>query len=74
MGKLWGRQQKFDKNGDGRLGSGEWRNWYLSTFGHDMEMAERKKVSQMEANWENRLACFCRQTQKNLHGRRSSTR
>ena len=55
MGKLWGRQQKFDKNGDGRLGSGEWRNWYLSTFGHDMEMAERKKVSQMEANWEDWL-------------------
>ena len=52
MGKPWGSQRKFDKNGDGRLSSGEWRDWYLSTYGHDMEMAERKKISQMESGWE----------------------
>lgn len=53
MGKLWGNQHRFDKDGDGKLNSWEWNDWYLSTYGHDMEMAERRT-----AHVEVTLSCF----------------
>ena len=48
---LHGNQKKFDKNGDGKLSAGEWQNWYLRTYGVDIEHAERRKSAQAQANW-----------------------
>ena len=49
---LHGSQKKFDKNGDGRLNTREWQNWYLRTYGLDIEREERQKASQREAGWD----------------------
>ena len=49
---LHGSQKKFDKNGDGKLSSREWQNWYLRTYGVDIENAERRKRAQNQANWD----------------------
>lgn len=46
-----GQSKKFDKNGDGKLNSREWQNWYLRTYGVDLERAERRKAAQSQANW-----------------------
>ena len=35
-------QEKFDTNGDGRLTGREQANWYLHTYGVDLERAERR--------------------------------
>lgn len=53
---LHGNQKKFDKNGDGRLSAGEWQNWYSATYGHDIEMSERRKQTQAEDDWNSQLA------------------
>ena len=51
MGRLWGSQRGFDRDGDGRLNAGEWRDWYLTTFGHDIEMEERRQAARTAAGW-----------------------
>ncbi len=48
-------QGKYDKNGDGRLSAGEWRNWYFGTYGHDIEIAERRALAEAETEWESWL-------------------
>ena len=48
---LHGSQKKFDKNGDGRLNTREWQNWYLHTYGVDIERDERRKATQKHADW-----------------------
>ena len=48
---LHGSQKKFDKNGDGRLNAQEWQNWYLRTYGVDIEREERRKAAQKRADW-----------------------
>ncbi len=55
MGKLWGNQSKFDKNGDGRLGASEWHDWYYRTYGHDIEVQETRAAARAEAQWEDWL-------------------
>ncbi len=51
MGRSWWGQEKFDRNGDGKLSSGEWNNWYFATFGHDIEMWERRTIARAEEDW-----------------------
>lgn len=51
MGHLWGSQSHFDKNGDGHLNSREYTNWYMETYGTDMELAERKRAQKIKTNW-----------------------
>lgn len=51
MGKLWGSQNHYDRNHDGRLNSRERTNWYFGTYGVDIEMAERKKAQQDKSRW-----------------------
>lgn len=53
---LHGNQKKFDKNGDGRLNAGEWHRWYFATYGHDIEMSERRKQALAEDDWNSWLA------------------
>ena len=48
-------QGKYDKNGDGRLSASEWRNWYFRTYGHDIEIAERRALAEAETEWESWL-------------------
>lgn len=48
---LHGSQKKFDKNGDGRLNTREWQNWYLRTYGLDIEREERQEATQKRADW-----------------------
>lgn len=55
MEKLWGSQKGYDKNRDGRFNSREWTNWYLGTYGVDIEMSERKRARQTESGWTVRL-------------------
>ena len=43
---LWGSQKRYDQDGDGRLNSREWTDWYYGTCGHDLEMAARRKRAQ----------------------------
>lgn len=40
---LFGEKREYDKNGDGRLSRGEWTRWYLERYGHDDEMARRRR-------------------------------
>ena len=49
MSKLWGDQKNYDRNGDGRLNAGEWQNWYFGKHGHDIEMAERRRVNAVKS-------------------------
>ena len=56
-------QGKYDKNGDGRLSAGEWRNWYFRTYGHDIEIAERRALADAETEWESWLNRAVRVTQ-----------
>ena len=51
MGHLWGNQAHFDKNGNGRLSGMEWSNWYLSTYGVDIEMDERRRAARTKSDW-----------------------
>lgn len=53
---LWGNEEKFDRNGDGRLSASEWHSWYFGTYGHDIEMSERRMRAQAEDNWSSQLA------------------
>lgn len=43
MENPWGSQRRFDRDGDGRLSPSEWTEWYLWTYGHDLEMEDRRK-------------------------------
>lgn len=56
-------QRKYDKNGDGRLSASEWRNWYFRTYGHDIEIAERRALAEAETEWESWLNRAVRVTQ-----------
>ena len=56
-------QRKYDKNGDGRLSASEWRNWYFRTYGHDIEIAERRALAETETEWESWLNRAVRVTQ-----------
>lgn len=53
---LWGNEEKFDRNSDGRLSASEWHSWYFGTYGHDIEMSERRMRAQTEDNWSSQLA------------------
>ena len=43
---LFGRQKDYDENGDGRLSSSEWQEWYWETYGADLEREERRKKAE----------------------------
>lgn len=59
---LWGSQKKYDKNGDGRLSASEWHSWYFGTYGHDIEMSERRMQAQAENSWNSWIAQTARTT------------
>lgn len=48
---LWGDEKKFDRNGDGKLSAGEWHDWYSATYGHDIELSERRREARAVAEW-----------------------
>ena len=56
-------QGKYDKNGDGRLSAGEWRKGYFGTYGHDIEIAERRALAEAETEWESWLSRAVQVTQ-----------
>lgn len=52
MSWLYGNQSKYDKNGDGFLNGTEWTEWYYGTYGFDIELAERRRISEQLGAWE----------------------
>ena len=50
---LFRDEEKFDRNGDGRLSPTEWFSWYLDTYGADIETKERRRRAQWETHWNN---------------------
>ena len=60
---LRGSKRAYDRDGDGRLSAGEWTDWYYGTYGHDLEMAERRRKQSCEAaiqQWEaENLSVLC---------------
>lgn len=48
---LWGDEKKFDRNGDGKLSAGEWHDWYSATYGHDIELSERRREARAVGEW-----------------------